>query len=132
MSHSAAVPGGKSVGVPGNLRMMALVHEEQGKLPWARLFEPAIRLARDGFEVTPRLHNALARSDHIASPWAREQFFGADATAKPVGPHLKNPALAPFLETLAARREYSFYIGPTSQDTVQTQRPAKHTPTTPH
>src|SRR3546814_3546720 len=100
MSHSAAVPGGKSVGVPGNLRMMALVHEEQGKLPWARLFEPAIRLARDGFEVTPRLHNALARSDHIASPWAREQLFGADATAKPVGTILRSEEHTSELQSL--------------------------------
>src|SRR3546814_386851 len=128
MSHSAAVPGGKSVGVPGNLRMMALVHEEQGKLPWARLFEPAIRLARDGFEVTPRLHNALARSDHIASPWAREQFFGADATAKPVGTILKNPELAQFLETLAARGADYLYIGPPAQDLVQTVRTASRNP----
>src|SRR3546814_14771473 len=115
MSHSAAVPGGKSVGVPGNLRMMALVHEEQGKLPWARLFEPATRLARDGFEVTPRLHNALARSDHIASPWAPAQFFGTDPTANPAGPIPKNPHLAQFIDTLAARGAGSFNTVPPTQ-----------------
>lgn len=128
MSRSEAVPGGKSVGVPGNLRMMALVHEEQGKLPWARLFEPAIRLARDGFAVTPRLHNALARSDHITSPWAREQFFDANGAAKPVGTILKNPELANLLETLAARGADHFYVGPPAQDLVQTVRTASQNP----
>ena len=52
-----AIPGGKSVGVPGNVRMMALAHRDHGKLPWAALFEPAIRLARDGFAITPRLQS---------------------------------------------------------------------------
>src|SRR3954469_552992 len=55
LSHEAAVPGGRSVGVPGNISLMALVHERHGKLPWAKLFGPAIRLARDGFAITPRM-----------------------------------------------------------------------------
>ncbi|MGO1304305.1 MAG: gamma-glutamyltransferase, partial [Sphingomonas parapaucimobilis] len=45
LSHADAVPGGRSVGVPGALRGMALAHRQGGKLPWARLFQPAIRLA---------------------------------------------------------------------------------------
>ncbi|WP_204311078.1 gamma-glutamyltransferase, partial [Stenotrophomonas maltophilia] len=57
--HMAAVPGGRSVGVPGTLRAMAKAHARAGKLPWARLFDPAIRLAREGFDVSPRLANAL-------------------------------------------------------------------------
>src|SRR3546814_6977816 len=59
MSHSAGVPGGKSVGVPGNLRMMALVHEEQGKPPWARLFEHANRLDSEGLADKPRRKHEL-------------------------------------------------------------------------
>ena len=128
MSRSEAVPGGKSVGVPGNLRMMALVHEEQGKLPWAKLFEPAIRLDREGFAITPRLHNSLARSGHIASSWARGQFFDADGAPKPVGTMLKNPELASLLEALAARGADHFYVGPPAQDLVQTVRTASHNP----
>jgi gamma-glutamyltranspeptidase/glutathione hydrolase len=62
MPFGEAQPGGKSVGVPGNLRMIALAHREHGKLPWAKLFEPAIRLAHDGFKVTPRLDKSL--NDH--------------------------------------------------------------------
>src|SRR5687767_13822837 len=59
LPEAEAVPGGRSVGVPGNVRMMARVHAAHGKLAWARLFEPAIRLARDGFAITPRLHRVL-------------------------------------------------------------------------
>src|SRR3954453_20725773 len=57
MEWSDARPGGKSVGVPANIRMMALAHQPSGKLPWAALFQPAIRLARDGFAVTSRLNH---------------------------------------------------------------------------
>ena len=71
LSHFAAVPGGRSVGVPGNLRMMALAHRRYGRLPWARLFAPAIALARDGFAVTPRLHNGLVNGGRHVDAWAR-------------------------------------------------------------
>jgi len=70
LSHFAAVPGGRSVGVPGQLRVMALAHAQSGKLPWARLFQPAIRLARDGFQASPRLANG--RSKLSASGCASE------------------------------------------------------------
>src|SRR3954463_1643009 len=49
LSHSEAIPGGRSAGVPGRIRAMAPAHRNGGKLPWAVLFEPAIRLARGGW-----------------------------------------------------------------------------------
>jgi gamma-glutamyltranspeptidase/glutathione hydrolase len=61
LSVPQAIPGGLSVGVPGNVALMAEAHARHGKLPWAKLFEPAIRLARDGFAVSPRLNQFLAR-----------------------------------------------------------------------
>ena len=121
LPRAQAVPGGRSVGVPGNIRMMAKVHGQHGALAWARLFDPAIRLARDGFTITPRLHRALAANkDDILSPWAQAQFFGPDGQPKPVGTVLRNPELAAFLETLAARGPDSFYVGPAAADLVQT------------
>jgi gamma-glutamyltranspeptidase/glutathione hydrolase len=55
-----AVIGGRSVGTPGTVRLMAEAHRVHGRLPWARLFEPAIRLAREGFAVSPRLAALIA------------------------------------------------------------------------
>ena len=80
MAFSDARPGGKSVGVPGNIRMMAEAHAKHGKLPWSALFQPAIRLARDGFQVTPRLYNALSSENGVGgnSPQARGILFGPD------------------------------------------------------
>ena len=61
MQFSDAQPGGKSVGVPGNIRMMALAHHDHDKVAWAVLFHPAIKLARKGFKINPRLHNSLLK-----------------------------------------------------------------------
>ncbi len=122
MAHEEAIPGGKSVGVPGNLRMMALAHKRYGKLPWAALFQPAIRLARDGFRITPRLYNALNRSRRTGamSAEARAIFYGPDGNPLPVGTLVKNPAFAAFLEGIAARGADSFYVGPNARGIVAT------------
>ena len=120
MAHDEAIPGGKSVGVPGNVRMMALAHQRYGKLPWAALFQPAIRLARGGFKVTPRLYNALSASRRTGamSSEARAIFYGPDGNPLPVGTLVRNPAFAAFLEGLASRGPDSFYVGPNAQAIV--------------
>jgi len=122
MAHDEAIPGGKSVGVPGNLRLMALAHARYGKLPWAALFQPAIRLARDGFKITPRLYNALNqfRRTGAMSAEARSIFYGPDGNPLPVGTLVRNPEFASFLEGIAARGPDSFYVGPNAQAIVTT------------
>ncbi len=122
MEHSEAIPGGKSVGIPGNLRLMALAHQRYGKLPWSALFQPAIRLARDGFKITPRLYNALNqfRRTGAMSADARSLFYGADGNPLPVGTLVKNPIFAAFLEGIAAKGPDSFYVGPNAQAIVAT------------
>ncbi|MBC7497765.1 MAG: gamma-glutamyltransferase, partial [Sphingomonadaceae bacterium] len=62
LPRGMAIPGGKSVGVPGNVAMLKLAHAKYGRLPWATLFGPATRLARGGYDVTPRLASAIAGS----------------------------------------------------------------------
>ena len=53
------IPGGLSVGVPGNIRLAEIAHRKHGRLPWARLFAPAIRLAENGFPVGPKLARSI-------------------------------------------------------------------------
>ncbi|WP_205479663.1 gamma-glutamyltransferase [Sphingomonas arenae] len=107
------IPGGRSVGVPGNVRLMALAHRNQGRLAWAKLFEPAIRLARDGFAVTPRFREMLANNKETAGYTAtgRALLYQADGTPKPVGTIIRNPELASFLEQLARKGPDHFYSG---------------------
>lgn len=108
-----AVPGGTSVGVPGNIALAAKAHHAHGRLPWARLFAPAIALARDGFEVTPRLHNALKAANYAAAftEEGRALYFGADGEPLPVGTRIRNPALAAMLGAIAAQGPKAFYAG---------------------
>ena len=75
--------------------MLEQVHREHGKLPWARLFEPAIRLAEQGFPVSPRLAESIAGDEYLKQSGAAAAYF-YDANGQPLqaGSMLKNPALA--------------------------------------
>ena len=130
MEFKDAQPGGKSVGVPGNLRMMALAHQRYGKLPWAALFQPAIRLARDGFKITPRLYNSLLHypATGALSAEAREIFYQPDGQPKPVGTVVRNPAFAAYLTVIARVGADAFYAGPNAQAIASTVSSAPHNP----
>jgi gamma-glutamyltranspeptidase/glutathione hydrolase len=79
MSFVEAVVGGRAVGTPGVLRMLEAAHRQHGRLPWARLFEPAIGLADGGFALSPRLHTLLAGEKHLpGNPAARAYFYNFD------------------------------------------------------
>jgi gamma-glutamyltranspeptidase/glutathione hydrolase len=117
MEFSDAQPGGKSVGVPGNLRMIALAHEKYGKLPWAELFQPAITLAREGFPVSNRLAKMIAERDPQSfTPEARAYLFDAQGRPLPAGYKLTNPALAETLELIAREGPNAFYQGDIARD----------------
>lgn len=107
-----AVFGGDSVGTPGLVRMLALAHKQHGKLAWAKLFEPAITLATDGFVVSPRLAAMLADIGPLKfAPDARAYFFDEGVLSRAAGSTLKNPALADTLRAIAARGPDAFYSG---------------------
>jgi gamma-glutamyltranspeptidase/glutathione hydrolase len=113
MPFIQAVAGGLSVGVPGNIRLMALAHGKWGKLPWPRLFEPAIRLADEGFIVSPRLAESIGRLSGLWKdfPEIRKIYFDDKGQPLRAGARLRNPALAKALRELAERGPDSFYRG---------------------
>ncbi|AHI64222.1 gamma-glutamyltransferase [Burkholderia thailandensis] len=120
-----AAPGARTVGVPGVLRMLELAHRAHGKLPWRRLFQPAIRLAEQGFPLGPRLAAALANDPSLASdPAARAYFYDKNGAPKPAGATLRNPQLAATLKLVAAHGANAFYTGAIARDIVAKVRQA--------
>jgi gamma-glutamyltranspeptidase/glutathione hydrolase len=117
--HFDAIPGGLSVGVPGVVAMLEMAHRKYGRLPWAELFQPAIRLARDGFPVGRKLAATIARTPQMAKmPDVRRLFYHADGTPLAEGDILKNPAYAASLEAIAKGGAAAFYKGPIARAIV--------------
>jgi gamma-glutamyltranspeptidase/glutathione hydrolase len=108
-----AIPGGRSVGVPGNVAMLKLAHARYGKLPWAALFGPAIALARGGYDITPRLAHAIdgSKATLARQPAAAALFLHPDGSPKTAGEHIVNEALAKTFEAIAAGGPDAFYTG---------------------
>ncbi len=113
MSFADAVPGGTSVGVPGNIALAARAHRLHGRLPWATLFGPAIKLARNGFEITPRFHAMIAGSAKTGafSAEGRKLFYDAAGAPLPVGTVVRNPDLAATFTAIARGGAKAFYAG---------------------
>lgn len=118
MPFAQAMEGGRSVGVPGLLRMLEAAHREHGKLPWAQLMAPTIRLAEQGFPVPRRMSAAAAANAESLrrDPGARAYFFDAEGNAHPPGTLLRNPALAATLRAVAAEGADALHRGPIAQD----------------
>ncbi len=117
--HSAVV-GGRSVGTPGVLRMLAQAHAQHGQLPWATLFAPAIALANQGFAISPRLHAQLKADAYLRlDPTARAYFYQANGEPHPVGHVLRNPELAAVLQRIALEGVQAFYSGEVAEAVVR-------------
>ncbi|MEO8739567.1 MAG: gamma-glutamyltransferase [Casimicrobiaceae bacterium] len=128
MDFRDAIVGGRSVGVPGVLRMLELAHRQYGKLPWPQLFPPAIALAENGFAVSPRLHAAIATDGFLTQERARAIFFNADGTPLATGQWLRNPALAVTLRRIATGGAGVFYKGDIARDIVDSVDRAARNP----
>ncbi|MDT8999106.1 gamma-glutamyltransferase family protein [Paucibacter sp. APW11] len=129
MSYGEAVVGGRSVGTPGLLRLMEAAHRAKGKLAWARLFEPAIRLAEQGFPIGKRLATLLRDETALAADaQARAYFFDSAGKPWPEGHVLRNPALAAVLRRLAKEGADAFYRGPVAADIVRRVRGHERNP----
>jgi gamma-glutamyltranspeptidase / glutathione hydrolase len=119
MAFEEAMVGGRAVGVPGTLRMLEQAHRQHGKLPWAQLFQPAIKLSENGFKISPRLHAMLLadrplRKDLNASAF----FYRPNGQPLPVGHVLKNPGLAQVLKLIAKDGADAFHQGPLAQTII--------------
>ena len=123
MAFHDGVVGGRSVGVPGTLRMLEMAHRAHGKMPWAALFQPAIVLAKSGFKVSPRLHTLLANEKYLSKdPVAAAYFYDASGKPWPVGHVLKNPELAAVLHNIATDGSRALHEGPLAQAIVDKVR----------
>ncbi|MFJ3371251.1 gamma-glutamyltransferase [Pseudomonas sp. NPDC086251] len=119
MPFTQAQIGGRSVGTPGVLRALELAHQKHGRLPWATLFEPAIKLAEQGFAISPRLHRLIAADSSLRrSPEMVAYFLNADGSPKAAGTPLKNPALAGALKRIAKEGPDALYKGPIAEEIV--------------
>ncbi|MEI7053505.1 gamma-glutamyltransferase [Pseudomonas koreensis] len=119
MPFPQAQIGGRSVGTPGVLRALEMAHKQHGRLPWATLFEPAIKLAEQGFAISPRLHSLLESDPVIRkSPDMAAYFLNRDGSVKAVGTRLQNPALAAVLKRIANEGPDALYKGPIAEEIV--------------
>lgn len=130
MAFEDAVPGGRSVGVPGTLALLEQVHRRFGRLPWAELVEPAAALAEDGFEISPRLAGAIADSAATLGrfPTARAYFLGTDGEPRAADTMLRNPEFAQTLRTIASEGSAPFYRGRLGDAVVAAVRDAPSNP----
>jgi gamma-glutamyltranspeptidase/glutathione hydrolase len=112
---------GRSIGVPGIVRMLSDVHDEHGKSAWRDLFSPATRLADDGFDISPRLATAIAdaapklRVDEQAAAY----FLNPDGSPKAAGTRLTNPAYSKTLGAIASGGATAFYTGDIARAIVE-------------
>lgn len=115
--------GGRSVGVPGVLRMLELAHRRHGRLPWSELFQYAIVAAEEGFVMSPRLNAQLEREpflrDEVA---ARRIFYQAGGKPKAIGARVINPGYGATLRAVGMRGADAFYRGEIAQDIVRAVR----------
>jgi len=117
MAFTDAQIGGRSVATPGVLRALEMAHKKTGRLQWAKLFEPAIRLSEQGFAISPRLHSLIAADRFIPqSPDMAAYFLNADGTPKATGTLLKNPALAAVFKRIAQEGPDALYNGPIAEE----------------
>jgi gamma-glutamyltranspeptidase/glutathione hydrolase len=130
LKFMAAVVGGRSVGTPGTVRLMEEVQKRYGKADWASLFKPAQTLARDGFEVSPRLASLIAAAGDSLKKYdgPRSYFFDQSGAPLKAGTVLKNPDYAQTLSVIASGGSDAFYRGPIAESIVRTVRGARDNP----
>lgn len=126
LPFSEASVGGMAVATPGILRMLEMAHRDHGRLPWSRLFEPAMRLAESGFTITPRLYKLIEDNPQLREmPGAAAYFYDKNGEPRAVGERLENPQLFETLRLIANGGADAFYRGQLARDVVAAVTDAK-------
>ena len=117
--------GALAMGVPGELAGLHEAWLKHGRLAWKSLFQPAIRLAKDGFVVAPYLSKAIASGAHLIlnDPGLR-QVFAPNGKLLQAGDTCYNPELGNSLEAVAEQGPQAFYNGTVGEKLVKDVRKA--------
>lgn len=124
LDYVPAWQSGRSAGVPGMIALYKTAHDAEGQANWEEVFQPAIRLAREGFEVSPRLAGLLAnerlraamRLDDEGEVSAGYFYPGGEPLA--AGTVRTNTDYAELLERVSQLGPAAFYEGPNAQAIV--------------
>ncbi|GAB3727976.1 gamma-glutamyltransferase [Luteimonas pelagia] len=116
LDRTRATTGPWSAGIPGLPAALVHLADNYGRLPLSRSLAPAIRIARDGFEIYPRLERGYASKAAVLErfPGTRALLL-ADGDPPRAGEVLRQPDLARTLERLAADGFDGFYRGETAR-----------------
>ena len=126
--------GGKAIGVPGLVSMLDIAHKDYGLMDWKTLFEPAIKLSKNGFNISPRLYKAIKKDNYLYFfPESKKYFYRKNKTyikmipkmmdeIQPKKKHdvLKNPDFANTLRIISLKRSKGFYEGKIAKNIVYT------------
>ncbi|MBY0337446.1 MAG: gamma-glutamyltransferase [Acetobacteraceae bacterium] len=126
IAAAAVSRSGRAFAVPGALAALEAAHRAHGRLPWASLFEPAIRAAEEGFPMPPYLHAVIGvRAARLAAaPGFAALYFGLDGAALPVGATIRNPEQARALRMVAERGTAALHDGPFAEAVIAAARQA--------
>lgn len=118
---------GRAFGIPGAVAALALAHREHGRLPWASLFEPAIRAAEQGFAMPPYLHAVLREAaPRLLERPGFEAVFFRDGAPIPVGETVRNPEQGRALRMVAARGVAALHDGPLAEAVLAAAHSGPH------
>lgn len=127
--YDAAI-GGRSVGVPGTVRLLEMLHKRFGGRPWRDLFSPAITLAETGFTVSPRLAALIDYDYERLKTFTPTQLYFLPDAISPIneGGRLSNPSYGQTLRKIAIEGADAFYNGDIAESIVKTVREDRYNP----
>jgi len=125
-----AVIGGLSVGTPGTVKLLHETHKKHGKLSWPDVIAPAIKLAEDGFKISPRLHKLITASAESLYKYqaTRDYFLSEEGVPLFIGTTVKNQTYADTLKAISDKGADGFYKGDIAKRIVDTVQNAEGNP----